>query len=245
MLTGSKLASAATKSADVQIACSHLVFLNRDGNLSTKDLANALAPFAERDPKIRCTRPCVVVEHSSLEKVTSTYSSATYARGMALFATLGLLKVWSANSCARSHRHTLAGHAAKRACPQCQAEIWPTICSIVVPCTVLSFHSPRRRSLAHTPKTLERARACPTVGRTPPRLPLPALPVNFLGNVLAPDEIGGDALRTPSLGHLQSGAPSRSWRWCWKACNLSTGSLILLCGSLVWCCRCSGGGTAC
>jgi hypothetical protein len=50
LLTGSKLASAATKSADVQIACSHLVLLNGDGNLSTKDLANALAPFAERDP---------------------------------------------------------------------------------------------------------------------------------------------------------------------------------------------------
>jgi hypothetical protein len=53
----------------------------------------------------------------------------------------------------------LAGHAAKRARPQ--AEIWPMIFSIVAPCTALSFHLPRRHSLAHTPKTLERARAMP------------------------------------------------------------------------------------
>jgi hypothetical protein len=52
LLTGSKLASAATKSADVQIACSHLVLLNRDGILSTKDLANALAgPSPKEIPK--------------------------------------------------------------------------------------------------------------------------------------------------------------------------------------------------
>ena len=55
----------------------------------------------------------------------------------------------------------LAGHAAKRARPQCEAEIWPMIFSIVAPCTALSFHLPRRHSLAHTPKTLERARAMP------------------------------------------------------------------------------------
>jgi len=33
-----------------------------------------------------------------------------------------------------------------------EQEIWPTIFSIVAPCTALSFHLPRRRSLAHTPK---------------------------------------------------------------------------------------------
>jgi len=97
---------------------------------------------------------------------------------MAPFATLGSLKVWSANSCARSGRFPLpssvdeatnslriairlAGHAAKRARPKCEAEIWPMVFSIVAPCTALSFHLPRRRSLAHTPKTLERARAMP------------------------------------------------------------------------------------
>jgi hypothetical protein len=53
---GSKLASAATKSTDVQIACSHLVLLNRDGNLSTKDLANALAAFVQKCPKVHWAR---------------------------------------------------------------------------------------------------------------------------------------------------------------------------------------------
>jgi hypothetical protein len=134
---------------------------------------------------------------------------------MALFATLGSLKVRSANSCARSaasrcpRRSTkrpiarriairLAGHAAKRARPQCQAEIWPMIFSIVAPCTALSFHLPRKHSLAHTPKRLSEHEPCPTACRTPPRLPASPV-VDLLGNVLTADEIGGDALRAPSL----------------------------------------------
>ena len=132
MLTGSKLASAATKRADVQIACSHLVLLNKDGNLSTKDLANALAPFAERDPKVHCTRPSVVVEYSSLEKVTATYSSAAYARGDGAVRHFGIVEgverqflrtlrrfplPSSVDEATNSLRIAirLAGHAAKRA----------------------------------------------------------------------------------------------------------------------------------
>jgi Response regulator receiver domain len=34
-----------------------LVIMDRDGNLSAKDLANALPPFAQRDPEVHWTRP--------------------------------------------------------------------------------------------------------------------------------------------------------------------------------------------
>jgi hypothetical protein len=133
---------------------------------------------------------------------------------MALFATLGSLKVWSANSCARfaasrcprrstkrprasASPYTSLGTPRNARARNAKQEIWPTIFSIVAPCTALSFHLPRRRSLAHTPKTLQRARAVPYSLSHAARLP--ASSVNFLGNVLAADEIGGDALRAPSL----------------------------------------------
>ena len=134
----------------MQIACSHLVLLNRDGNLSTKDLANALAPFAQKkDSKFHRTRPCgrttwggysglrVNSNPCALHPAASCCPGRSTGLSLRIHDATG--RCWPASQASR-----LVGQAAKRE-PAMLSKIGLTIFLIVAPCTALSFRLPRGR----------------------------------------------------------------------------------------------------